>query len=660
MTALNAADAIYVGSLAVDAIYRGSTMVWPTAAPAVPFSQDVLRLPGTLDGGRVYNGAAIIHPNVWSVADNDVYVAWVNSLREAIVAHWNGTTWTARALWTGVTDDSHNTMQVARTGDGRVHVSGDTHREALKLRSSDDFTTFTVRTITGLSADISYPSFVRDGDDLLLFCRDGAPGSAGTWVARYDAATQTWGTAFELVDGETSSLSPYFWRVTNRGGVIRMFWTWRQASPLENIDLCYAESVDGGTTWRNSSGTTYALPITPATAEVAYDGAGWINQGGSDVDSNGNPHAVILDDDGTDSAVIHVWHNGTTWQSEQVATWETLNWHSGISNYAAARPAVICPAAGGTKLVYRRNAESGLRAMDISTPGTPGTSTLLLDYQFGHFEPTFDPVAHEDHDTLRLLVTPSQEGGSGVQWDARYGYILTTPLTDIANEVPLHDDALAAAVPASGPFAWARCWDDSTVIEDSAGNNHVGTWSGVALSQASLLVDGAGKSVSFDGTNDYGELADDGAFDGLTAFTAFGVIKTNTTALRMIASRDKSGTADRSFQFRVSATGKLEFIKTQGTIVSVASTASVNTNVPVAVGATYDGTTIRLYVNGVEDGTVAASGGLGTMNLPLAIGHSQNSSGARQSFYLGGLQELMFYSRALSGTEMADLAAAAL
>ena len=37
-----------------------------------------------------------------------------------------------------------------------------------------------------------------------------------------------------------------------------------------NHDLCYARSLDGGKTWQRSDGTAYQLPITAATAEIAW------------------------------------------------------------------------------------------------------------------------------------------------------------------------------------------------------------------------------------------------------------------------------------------------------------------------------------------------------------------------------------------------------
>ena len=69
------------------------------------------------------------------------------------------------------------------------------------------------------------------------------------------------------------------------------------------------------------------------------------------------------------------------------------------------------------------------------------------------------------------------------------------------------------------------------------------------------------------------------------------------------------------------------------------------------IAATYDGATIRLYINGIEEGSLVASITIATNDLPLAIG--AQSDGIR--FFQGALDQVRVYNRALSAEEIAGL-----
>ena len=73
------------------------------------------------------------------------------------------------------------------------------------------------------------------------------------------------------------------------------------------------------------------------------------------------------------------------------------------------------------------------------------------------------------------------------------------------------------------------------------------------------------------------------------------------------------------------------------------------------VAATYDGTTIRLYVNGVQEGQLAASIPIPTNNLALGIGAQPDGLfGVLQ----GTMDDVLLYNTALTASEIAALAAA--
>ena len=87
-----------------------------------------------------------------------------------------------------------------------------------------------------------------------------------------------------------------------------------------------------------------------------------------------------------------------------------------------------------------------------------------------------------------------------------------------------------------------------------------------------------------------------------------------------------------------------------------ATSANLDALVPVDAGtwyhvvATYDGSTTRLYVNGVEGANATATGYVATKDSPLV-------AGARSDFafaWSGGVDEVSIYSKALSASEIQD------
>ena len=69
------------------------------------------------------------------------------------------------------------------------------------------------------------------------------------------------------------------------------------------------------------------------------------------------------------------------------------------------------------------------------------------------------------------------------------------------------------------------------------------------------------------------------------------------------------------------------------------------------VAATYDGTTIRLYINGVQEGSVAGPAAIATNTLPLTLGAHDDASRK----YTGLLDDARVSATALSASEILAL-----
>jgi hypothetical protein len=89
------------------------------------------------------------------------------------------------------------------------------------------------------------------------------------------------------------------------------------------------------------------------------------------------------------------------------------------------------------------------------------------------------------------------------------------------------------------------------------------------------------------------------------------------------------------------------------TQIGVFAGAQVNPTLPVGVwvhvAASFDGSTLRVYTNGVLAGSVAATFDLQGKPLTIAQAHQG------QSFFAGLIDELSIYNRALSDSEIAAI-----
>lgn len=188
-----------------------------------------------------------------------------------------------------------------------------------------------------------------------------------------------------------------------------------------------------------------------------------------------------------------------------------------------------------------------------------------------------------------------------------------------------------------------------TTVADVSGNGRTGT-----ISNATWTSDGRyGSALSFDGTTSYVDI---GQFDVPgTALTISAWIKANrfsgTKNQPRIVSK-ASGLAESDHYFMLGTDGnKLRSrVKANSTTSTLlASSGDLPTGQWVHTATTYDGSTIRLYKDGVQVGSMAKSGSLSSgSTVPVWIG---NNPGGYEPFD-GVIDEVRIYSRALTASEV--------
>jgi len=97
---------------------------------------------------------------------------------------------------------------------------------------------------------------------------------------------------------------------------------------------------------------------------------------------------------------------------------------------------------------------------------------------------------------------------------------------------------------------------------------------------------------------------------------------------------------------------------TVGGAQSMVSPAAIAVNQWTHLTGTWDGTTMRLYVDGVQVATRLAGGTLVATANPITIGANQNdaTANAAQELFRGNLDGVMMANRAFTPTEVTNLA----
>jgi len=102
------------------------------------------------------------------------------------------------------------------------------------------------------------------------------------------------------------------------------------------------------------------------------------------------------------------------------------------------------------------------------------------------------------------------------------------------------------------------------------------------------------------------------------------------------------------------------FITTEVGYVAPSAPDPVAQNTWVHLAGTYDGATVRLYVDGVEVANQPLTGSFAHDRTPVILGGNGNdASGVPTELFPGRIDELMLFGRALGADEIARLAAGA-
>lgn len=209
----------------------------------------------------------------------------------------------------------------------------------------------------------------------------------------------------------------------------------------------------------------------------------------------------------------------------------------------------------------------------------------------------------------------------------------------------------SSVVLADNPSSYYRLGDavGATTAADAKGAVTGTVAGGVTFGQPGLLDYDSDTAALFNGTTGNISLGDNYDFAGTVPFTLEAIIRVGTGGIG--AARNILNKTDGvdGWNFAINATGQLVASRRGGGADTLTGTTVLVEGTEYHVAVTYDSTTLRLYVNGVLEASLASSRSQNNTALTLRMGAN---SAAAAAFWSGVLDEVAIYATALAETRI--------
>jgi hypothetical protein len=207
--------------------------------------------------------------------------------------------------------------------------------------------------------------------------------------------------------------------------------------------------------------------------------------------------------------------------------------------------------------------------------------------------------------------------------------------------------------------AYWKLDDISTTALDSTGNGNDGTYNGTTqnASVPSTITFDDPYSRDFDGVDDFIDFGTtlNPELNTASGFTVSVWVNPDAVgADQQIISKGYDGTNTEWEIKTTTAGGKVSFQSYQSGNIGAESTTTLLNGTWSHVAGTYDGTSWRIYVNGVLEGTTAGAGPITTAQKYL-VGAVDNQ-GTPIQFWDGKIDDVRIMTRVLTDAEVAELA----
>jgi hypothetical protein len=338
-------------------------------------------------------------------------------------------------------------------------------------------------------------------------------------------------------------------------------------------------------------------------------------------------------------------------------------------------------------------------AVGYSTPGTytasltvtdngglpsasPATRTITVTSQPDVTPPTISMTAPANNSTVSGSVTVSANasdniGVAGVQFllggaaldteDTTPPYSITWNSTTVANGGPYllsarardaatnQTTATAVSVTVNNTnlglvAAYGFNEGAGTMLADQTGTGHTGTAAGPTWTPQGKF----GQALTFDGVNDWVTVNDANDLDFTNGMTVEAWVYPTASgggSWRNVVIKEQTGGEAYNLYANADTNAPVVYVvraAAPGAPLDARGTSSLPPNTWSHLATTYDGTTLRLYVNGVLAGSRAVAGPLLTSTGALRIG----GNSVWGEYFAGRIDEVRLYNRALAVAEI--------
>jgi hypothetical protein len=305
----------------------------------------------------------------------------------------------------------------------------------------------------------------------------------------------------------------------------------------------------------------------------------------------------------------------------------------------------VTPASGSVVPVNSTVTATFNEAMDATTITT---STFFV--RTGTANPVAATVSYSGG-TRTATLTPSSPLASGTPYTATIRGGTTDPrVRDLQGDAMSSDytwtfTTASGTTPGGAVGAWGFNEGSGTTLADASGNGHTGAIAGAFWTASGRF----GSALTFDGTDDVVTINDAPGLDLTNGMTLEAwVYPTTLSGWRTVLMKETSGGQAWTLYAHDNAPRPAANINTGGGDISAGGAQALPLNTWTHVAATYDGATLRLFVNGTQVSSTAASGILLSTTGALRFGGNT----VWGEYFAGRLDEIRIYGRALSAAEI--------
>ncbi|HEX5474874.1 MAG TPA: N,N-dimethylformamidase beta subunit family domain-containing protein [Vicinamibacterales bacterium] len=198
----------------------------------------------------------------------------------------------------------------------------------------------------------------------------------------------------------------------------------------------------------------------------------------------------------------------------------------------------------------------------------------------------------------------------------------------------------------TGGLVAAYAFDEGagTTTADQSGNGNTGTLANTTWTSTGKF----GQALAFNGSNAWVTVQDSASLDLTTGMTLEAWVNPTVQSSWRAALLKETASGLAYALYSSNSSRPALYLNTGGSDAGLSGIASLPLNAWSHLAATYDGSTMRLYVNGTQVSSTSKTGAMRTSTNPLRIG----GDAPWGEFFAGQIDEVRVYNRALQASEI--------